>query len=160
MANTVSDLGLGDHSDVDMYQIAVHIEQGGYDFYSQIIERSENPQVKNEVISLRDDEAKHKAFFQERLKLRGIEALAELSGKLRSWLDQEFVKPMEKVLSSRELGKNKQALQLGVRLEQKTIDLYERIKAQSSDAGVLQDLQAIIDEEYKHKRKLNVLLAY
>ncbi|MEE9306688.1 MAG: ferritin family protein [Spirochaetia bacterium] len=160
MANTVSELGIGDHSLEDMYQVAVHIEQGGYDFYSQIIERSENPQVKNEVITLREEEAKHKIFFQEQLKSRGLVASAELSGELRSWLDREFVKPMEQVLSNRDLTKNQQALQLGVRLEQKTIDLYESLKAQSSEMRVLEDLQAIIDEEYKHKRKLNLLLAY
>jgi rubrerythrin len=148
------------HGIEDMYQLAVHIEQGSYDFYSQIIERSENPQVKNELISLRDEELKHKAFFQGQLESRATEVSGELSAKSRSWLDQEFAKPMEQVLSTRELSKNQQALQLGVRLEQKTIDLYEEMKAKSTEAGVLQDLQDIIDEEYKHKRKLNLLLAY
>lgn len=160
MADKFSELGLGDHSVEDMYEVAVHIEQGGYDFYSQIIEGSDNPQVKNEVSSLRDDEAKHKAFFQEQLKDRGLAASAELSEELKRWLDREFVKPMEDVLKNRDLTNNPQALQLGVRLEQKTIDLYESLKAQSSEAEILEDLQAIIDEEYKHKRKLNLLLAY
>jgi rubrerythrin len=160
MAEKFSELGLGDHSVEDMYEVAVHIEQGGYDFYAQIIEGSDNPQVKNEVSSLRDDEAKHKAFFQEQLKARGHAASAELSDELKSWLDREFVKPMAEVLKNRGLTSNPQALQLGIRLEQKTIDLYESLKAQGSEAGVLEDLQAIIDEEYKHKRKLNLLLAY
>ena len=46
------------------YRVAVLIEQGGYDFYAQIGDRSESPRVKNEVVFLRDEEARHKAFFQ------------------------------------------------------------------------------------------------
>jgi rubrerythrin len=160
MANTTSELNFGDYNVEDMYRIAVHIEQGGYDFYSQIIERSENPRVKNEVIFLRDEEAKHKAFFQKQLKSRGLVVAAELSGGLKSWLDREFVKPMEEVWKGRDVSKNEEALQLGVRLEQKTIDLYVNLKAQSSEPNVQEDLQAIIDEEHKHKEKLNMLLAY
>jgi rubrerythrin len=160
MANTASNLNFGDHSVEDMYQIAVHIEQGGYDFYSQIAERSENPRVKNEVIFLRNEEAKHKAFFHKQLSSRGVAASAELSGELKSWLDREFVNPMNQVLQSRDITRNEEALQLGVRLEQKTIDLYETLKAQISEVSVQEDLQAIIDEEHSHKKKLNLLLAY
>jgi rubrerythrin len=160
MASTASELDFGDQSVEDMYLVAVHIEQGGYNFYSQIIERSENPRIKNEVIFLRDEEAKHKAFFQNQLSSRGLAASAELREELKSWLDREFVKPVKQVLNSRDITKNEDALQLGVRLEWKTIELYETLKAQISEMSAREDLQAIIDEEYRHKEKLNLLLAH
>jgi rubrerythrin len=160
MSNTISELNFSDHSVEDMYRLAVHIEQGGYDFYSRISESSENPRVKNEVIFLRDEEAKHKNFFQKQLKSRGQSAAGKLGGELGNWLDQEFVKPMEEVWQGKNVTKNEEALQLGVRLEQTTIDLYTKLLAQSSEESVQKDLQAIIDEEYKHKQKLNLLLAF
>jgi len=39
----------------------------------------------------------------------------------RSWLDREFLKPMEEVMGKNGLTRNQQALQLGIKLEQKTI---------------------------------------
>jgi rubrerythrin len=160
MANPVSGLDFGDQSAENMYRVAVLVEQGGYDFYAQIAERSDNPRVKNEMIFLRDEEARHKAFFQRQLKSRGFETSTQLSGELQGWLEREFVNPMEQVLNDRDITTNEAALQLGVRLEQKTIDLYEALKAKSTEAGVQEDLQDIIAEEHRHKEKLNLLLAY
>jgi rubrerythrin len=160
MAGTDLGLNIGDYGVEDMYQVAVLIEQGGYDFYSRIAEQSDNPQVKNEVTSLMEEEARHKDFFTQQLTARGGDPGFELNQELRGWMDREFVNPMEEALSSQQPQSNRQALQLGIALEQKTIDLYESLKAQSSDSKTQEDLQAIIDEEYAHKRRLNVLLAY
>lgn len=61
---------------------------------------------------------------------------------------------------SKKIGNNQEALRFGMTVEQKTIDFYGDLRRQSQDPGFLKDLDAIVEQEKKHKQKLNIILAY
>jgi len=143
----------------EVYQFAVTIEQGGFDFYGKLIEACDNTRVKNELKFLRDEEAQHKAFFQGELRKKGKDEVT-LSPGLAGVMDAEFLKPMEEFYRAKKITRTDEALRFGAAVEQKTIDFYGDMRKQSGDAGLLKDLDAIIEEEKKHKQKLNIILAY
>jgi len=143
----------------EVYQFAVSIEQGGFEFYEKLIQATDNTRVKNELKFLRDEEARHKAFFQEQLRTKGRAETALGSG-LAGVLQEEFVRPMDDFYRSAKVGNTVEALRFGIALEQKTIDFYTDLRRQAKDPAFLKDLDAVIAEEKKHKQKLNIILAY
>jgi rubrerythrin len=143
----------------DVYRMAITVEQGGYDYYNKIIEAADNPRVRNEMTFLRDEEARHKAFFQKKLSSAGAGS-GTVSAELQKLLDAEFVKPMDAMYRSRKVGSNAEALRFGIEIEQKTIDFYTALKSRQADPAFGKDLDVIIEEERKHKQKLNIILAY
>jgi rubrerythrin len=151
---------LKNHEFEDIFQIAVDIEQGGYDFYSRVVDASDDPRVRNELKYLRDEEAKHKEFFSKQLKKRGVSPDHKIDQKLQRILEEEFLKPIEGLYASKKITKSDEVLKFGVDLEQKTIDLYSSIKENQIDSALIRSLDQIIEEEKKHKRKLNIILAY
>jgi rubrerythrin len=144
----------------EMYQFAVAIEQGGYDFYTRLIEACESPRARNELKFLKDEEARHKAFFSGQLKKKGFDTEVALNPALDSFLTEQFVAPMEQFYKEKKITRTDEALRFGAAVEQKTIDFYVDMRSRAGDAGVQKDLDAIIEEEKKHKLKLNVILTY
>ena len=143
----------------EVYQFAVTIEQGGFDFYEKLIQACDITRVKNELKFLRDEEAQHKAFFQGELRKKG-KGEVTLGPGIAGVLEEEFLKPMNDFYQAKKITKTAEALRFGVAVEQKTIDFYGDLRKQSQDAAFLRDLDAIIAEEKKHKQKLNIILAY
>jgi rubrerythrin len=143
----------------EVYQLAVNIEQGGFEFYEKLIQASPNTRVANELRFLRDEEAQHKAFFQGELRKKGKGDI-ELGPAVAGVLQEEFLKPMDDFYRSGKITKIDEALRFGMAVEQKTIDFYADLRKQSRDAAFLKDLEAIVEEEKKHKQKLNIILAY
>ena len=144
----------------DLYNIAAAIEQGGFDFYARIIENSRNKKAKNEIRFLRDEEARHKDFFLEVLKARGRSPKAVVNPGLQSFLENEFLEPMDHLFTSTDREDTDKILIFGLVLEQKTIDFYTALKGIRSSEGEIADLERIISEEESHKRKLEMIRAY
>jgi rubrerythrin len=152
-------MDLGRTSIEELFQFAATIEQGGLEFYSRLIQASENKRVNNELSFLRDEEARHRTFFLSELKKKGKTEVA-LSPALSSALEEQFIRPLEEFYRSQKIGDNVAALRFGMTVEQKTIDFYGDLRRQSRDPGFLKDLDVIVEQEKKHKQKLNLLLAY
>ncbi len=112
----------------DLLQMAVLVEQKGYDFYSAVIEKSPERRVKNEIRFLREEEARHKVLFQEMLKKKGKSASGRLSAALDALLRREFTDPLEELISSKKIESNAEALKFGVSMEQKIVDFYAVLK--------------------------------
>lgn len=144
----------------DIYRMAITIEQGGFDFYNRIIDGSDDQRVKNEMKFLRDEEARHKAFFQKQLAGKGASEEKKIDPALQKLLESEFLKPLDDLYSSKKIGSNAEALRFGMDIEQKTVDFYSALKDKQGDAAFGKDLEVIIDEERKHKQKLNIILSY
>jgi rubrerythrin len=143
----------------DIYRMAITVEQGGFDYYNKIIESTDNKRVKNEMAFLRDEEARHKAFFQKQLAGKGS-GEKKITAELQKLLEAEFLKPMDEMYKSKKIGSNADALRFGMDIEQKTVDFYTALKQKQNDPEFGKDLDVIIDEERKHKQKLNIILAY
>lgn len=152
-------MNLSDFKIEEVFQFASTIEQGGFDFYVTLIAACDNIRVKNELKFLRDEEAQHKAFFLGELKKKGTTEV-KLSAGLDRVLQAEFITPMEEFYRDKKIARTVEALRFGAALEQKTIDFYVDLRKQAKDSDFLRDLDAIIEEENKHKQKLNVILTY
>jgi rubrerythrin len=142
----------------DLYQVAVAVERKGCEFYEKLMEQSDVDQVKNEMRFLRDEEAAHQSFFEEVLAKRGKGA-GNPAPELDALLDREFLDPLRTRAQGPEAANMKEALRFGLKLEQKSIDFYNALKAAHA-AAVAGDLDAIIAQEEKHKRKIKIILAY
>ena len=152
-------MDLGKTSIEELFQFAATIEQGGLDFYSRLIQASDNKRVNNELKFLRDEEAQHRTFFLGELKKKGKSEVA-IGPALNAVLEAEFLKPLEEFYQSKQISNNQEALRFGMTVEQKTIDFYGDLRRQSRDPGFLKDLDVIVEQEKKHKQKLNIILAY
>ncbi len=142
----------------DLYQLAYAVERKGYEFYGKLIDATDNDQVKNEMRFLRDEEETHQAFFAAELSKRG-KGPGSPGPELDSLLEKEFLGPLQKQLRDKTIAGFKEALHFGMELEQKSIDFYNALKAAHA-ATVAGDLDTIIAQEEKHKRKLKIILAY
>ncbi len=143
----------------EVYQFAVRVGQGGFDFYDRLIQASGKVRVKNELKYLRDEEAQHKAFFQGELRKKG-KGEVQLGPDIAGVLQDEFIKPLDEFYRAQKITRTDEALRFGMVVEQKTIDFYTDLSKQSKDAAFLKDLDAVIAEEKKHKQKLSIILAY
>jgi rubrerythrin len=150
---------LGQSSVEDVFEMAALVEQGGYEFYERLIARASNRRVQKELEFLRDEEAAHKAFFLEQLRLLGRTPRGTVGPELNALLQREFFGPLREMFSSSGPDDNFKALGFGMTLEQKSIDLYGEMKAVVSEmqkAG----LDRIIAEEEGHRQKLQLMRAH
>ena len=58
------------------------------------------------------------------------------------------------------LFRSHEALKVGVILENKSIDLFERLKGISKDKDSVKAIKDVLKEEKKHKKRLNIIMAY
>jgi len=144
----------------EAYRLAVTVEEEGYKFYDDIIRNTENVRVRNELTYLRDEEQKHKAFFLGFLKKEGASGGAASGKELRDWIEKELLAPVREFYKTGKPSNNTEALKVGAILEKKTVLFFEALKKAVTDKAVLQDLDGILDEENKHLKRINILLAY
>ena len=150
---------VADFSVEDLLSMAAAMEQAGYDYYEEIIQKTSEPRVKNEVRFLRDEEAQHKGVFQEMLKKKGKSA-AKVSGALQQILQKEVITPLEEMRATKKISSNRDALSFGASMERTSIEFYKALAAQPAAAALVSDINAVIKEEEGHLRKISVLLAY
>lgn len=158
MANTCPEL-----SDVDLaeaYSLAITMEDEGYKFYDKIIAKMDNVRAKNELSYLRDEEKKHKEIFEKLLKDSGKEFVKNEESTLHCWVEAEIVGPMNEALEKHLPESSHEALKVGIILEDKSIDLFERLKQASKDKDSIKAIKDVLKEEKKHKKRLNIIMAY
>jgi rubrerythrin len=144
----------------ELLSMAVILEEKGYDFYTALIENSPQRSVKNEIRFLCEEEAKHKAVFQDMLKKRGKPASGAPGAALEKILRQEIIIPLEDLLSSKKIASRDDALRFGVAMEKKSIELYTALAALPAAASLAEELAAIVAQEEGHLRTLTVMMAY
>jgi rubrerythrin len=149
---------VADFSVEDLLSMASVMEQKGFDFYTEVIEKSPERKVKNEIRFLREEEARHKAVFEDMLKKKGKPA--KLSKPLEKIVQREIIEPLEQLLSSKKISSNSDALNFGAAMERKSIEFYRALAALPAAAALAADIAAVIAEEEGHLRKLTVMLAY
>jgi rubrerythrin len=150
---------LGASGAEDVFQMAAIVEQGGYDFYERLRARAADPRVKKELEFLRDEEAAHKTFFLEQLRLSGRTPRGAVGPGLQAILDREFIQPLQGMFSSADIDDNFKTLGFGMALEQKSIDLYKKMTTVVGDEQ-RPGLERIIAEEEGHRRRLQLMRAH
>ena len=157
MADEKFDFDLSGYGSDDVYKIAVVLEDEGFKFYNKIIDAADETRVKNEVKYLRDEEVRHKSLFQKLVKDKSSAMDDE---KLRVFIQKEFIEPTLEYFEGDKVKKASDALRFGAVLEQKSIDFYTEMKKKETDAGVLEGIGKIIEEEKKHMKKIYIILSY
>lgn len=150
---------LAESSVDDALELAVLVEQGGYDFYERLLANEADRRVKKELEFLRDQEADHKAFFLEQLRAQGRTPRGAAAPGLQETLEREFLGPLRKLYSSSDVNGNFKTLGFGMTLEQKSIDLYVEMRAVVNEAQRA-GLDRVIAEEEGHRRKLQLMRAH
>ena len=148
---------LGGYPVEDLFEMAATVEQGGFDFYARLIARTSNPEVMRELKLLRDEEARHKSFFLEQLRNRGLTPKGPVSPGLKAILDREFIEPVAKAYATGAAADKSRVLAFAVGLEEKTIAFYKALRTDCTGPGQYAEINRIIAEEEKHKSKLEAL---
>jgi rubrerythrin len=142
----------------DVYRLAIEMEESSYGYYNELADTTEDRGVRNEILYLRDEEEKHRDFFRGLQKKAG--GSGEAGGIDPGLIESEVIRPMQQARDEGTVSNRSAALRLGVRFEEITIRFYEAIRAAETDPGVLKSLDAVLEEERRHRQKLNVILAY
>ena len=150
----------------EIYRLAVKLEEESYRFYEELLAAVPDRGVQNEVRFLRDEELKHKEFFKGLLEgLRGRPAGGAVAAAAPAEMDllqaeKDFLQPMREKRDAKALASRAEALRLGSLFERGAVQFYERIRKGESDPEVLRGLDEVLEEERRHLKKLNIILAY
>ena len=150
----------------DLVEIAVQLENKGYDFYNEALQRNDlSENIKNSITYLRNEEMKHKATFEN---LRSKSDIFDLNESL-NW--EEAIHYMEVIIDSHifnsddasiklaaSANNEKQVLQYALAFEKDTLLMFHSFRKFVSNINAQQAIQKIIDEEYEHVIKITALL--
>jgi rubrerythrin len=147
------------------YQLAVALEEKSYQFYDGLAAVIPDTGIRNEILFLRDEEQKHKDYFENLLQgaareEKGPPRGAALGAPDLPLIEREVLQPMQEALKEGAFPGRTEALRLGVRFEQATIRFFRQLRESEADESVRQALDRILEEEDRHLRKLNIILAY
>jgi rubrerythrin len=150
-----------DFNESEAYKIASKIEEDGISFYSQVLAQTQNPQVKEKVQYLLEEEKKHLKFFQKRLyEISESKCDANDEDNLLSYMEYEVFKPFREAKDLPESIKDaKTALNIGIIAENSSINFYLALKEQVSSFETKEELAQIIEEEKRHREIFERLLS-
>ena len=140
----------------DLLEMAAVVEQSGFDFYARLCARTDELRMRNELKFLRDEEALHKSWFLQQLRQQGSVPQGFVAPALRETLEREFIDPVDQMFASSDIRDMEKTLKLGSALEQKSIDLYSKMRPAVSGRQRTA-LDWIIAQEEEHRRKLEIL---
>ncbi len=150
----------------DIVEMAVKMEQNGFAFYDEVLQRQDlDAEMMKIITRLRDDEKEHEKTF---LELRNQIDVKDLQDSpswqdaglyLESVVESHVFKDAAKAIQLAQKAKDKQELlQHALQFEKDTILFFFSISKQLENKKAQQALDAIINEETTHIRKLRALL--
>ena len=155
----VKDTGEGiqiyDFNPVEALKIARKLEREGIKFYGNLLEKVDDPKVKEALSFLMGQEEEHLRIFEKLLEREDAEAVDDDGDDLLESVDDGvFLLPQESDLAA-DFDK---ALELGVTIEKRSLAFYlEVVKHTESEEGK-NTIKKIIGEERKHWEELKRLL--
>ena len=149
-----------DFDELEAYRIARKMERDGVYYYTRMVEKILQPEIREVVEMLIIDEKKHLSLFEDKIAeiCRDLdvfdedETLADIidSGALDILKDPELIAGI--------LCNPQEALRLGISAEKRSISFYNELIQNARDESGRVALTAIIAEEEEHLDKLKVLL--
>ena len=146
----------------EIIDLAVRIENNGENTYRKAQEEVSSPELASMLRDLADDEAEHERWFAEfrkdmdkEIRDPGMEEMGRsilqgvLGDQAFSMNDADFSK----------IDNVKDLLELSLEFEKDTIIFYEMIREFIGDKAVHSGIEKIIDEEIRHVKRLEKLLA-
>ncbi len=144
----------------EAFGLAVRIEKDGFALYQKAIDRTENERAKDDLKFLRDQEAGHQAVYEKLLKATGKEYVENADSPLYAWVKENMIQPVQAALEKEPPQNYKEALLIGLALEDKSIEFYKMLKKKSESKDDKKAITGIIREEKRHKNFLNAVMRY
>ncbi|MCK4672871.1 ferritin family protein [candidate division WOR-3 bacterium] len=143
----------------EVFQFAIRIEENGEKFYRQMVQKFEDPKVKELFSYLVDEEIKHKKTYEEMVsKIEKYEPFETFPGEyfayLRAYADKIIFTQKE---FDEEIAKIKDinaALDYAINAELNSILYYQEVKNLVSE-NQRSTIDKIIEEERRHFVKLS-----
>jgi len=143
----------------EVFQFAIRIEENGEKFYRQMVQKFEDPKVKELFSYLADEEIKHKKTYEEMVsKIEKYEPFETFPGEyfayLRAYADKIIFTQKE---FDEEIAKIKDinaALDYAINAELNSILYYQEVKNLVSE-NQRRTIDKIIEEEQRHFVKLS-----
>lgn len=144
-----------DFNPVEALKIARKLEREGIRFYGNLLQKAEDPKVKEALSYLRGQEEDHLKIFEKLLERQDPEAVDEDEDDVFECVDDGvFLLPQEKDFAA----DFDSALELGVTIEKRSLAFYlELVKHTESEDGK-NTINKIIEEEKKHWVELKKFL--
>jgi len=145
----------------DISELAVQLEKNGQRVYLEAVRKVRDPGLASTLQWLAEDEKHHAEWFAD---LAATEPDAEVSREL-----EEMGRAMMKDALANQsfsladtdfasLSTTRELIEVAVEFERDTVLFYTMLRGFVKKEGVLQRLDAIIEEEEKHIRKLREFL--
>jgi rubrerythrin len=137
-----------------LLRVAISIEEEGENFYDNLAENAENPDVRNLCRKLAVDEVRHRQYFQKTLN-RWLSIPADMRSLdlLKKKLRKKGIFSDPPPLDVSEEGMIKYAIEQ----ENKTADFYLSFENSFPDAWKKMHVERLVEEEKEHAKKLMAL---
>lgn len=139
---------------MNMFDVAIEMEMEGASFYQQLADNAGHVGLARIFTLLRDDEIRHKAFFE------GMKSKAEVNVDA-SFSESDEVKELIESFNDENFSQlldQKEAYESALNVELKSIEFYTEQKAKLSDEKEKKVLDIIIREERRHYDLLDTII--
>ena len=146
----------------EILDLAVQLEENGIAVYREAAGQASNPDIRNLLLWMADEEVKHARWFSElkqEIDSRSINPfMAEMSRKVFGGIlgDKSF---SHREVNFSEVDRIDDLIEIFIEFEKDTVLFYETLIPFIEDNHTLQYVTKIIAEENDHIEKLHELLA-
>ena len=138
---------------MDLFDLAIKLEQDGAAFYLNLVEKAPNEGIANIFKTLAEDEKKHEAYFtalKDHSPVVAVDStIIELAKGVFKEVDVEHLNPADDQIP---------LYQEALAAEQRSIDLYEKIIADLKSEEEKDAVKKVIDEERRHYRVIEEII--
>jgi rubrerythrin len=140
---------------MDAIEISLHIEKEGLFFYESAGKKVQNPQVREMFSSLADEEREHIQTLQEKAKFLqpAIASRNRPKEHLQRYVSEELkgkIFPDLKDPDTENIQSDKQALELGIESEKRSIEILQSLLENERKLDVKAIFSHLLVEEKKH----------
>ena len=149
-----------DFNEFEAYRIASKIEKDGMRFYSKLFDCTKDADTKKALEFLMVEEKKHLKFFEDCLgKLREEKEDTSEENDLLASMNFGIFEPYQSMVEACKIVEDrKKALNLGILVEERSINFYETCKNYIKSPETKNALDNIIADEKQHKKELEKVL--
>ncbi len=147
---------------MDAIEISLFIEKEGLFFYESVGKKIQDPQIQQMFLRLAGEEREHIQTLQEKAQFLqpAITYRSKLKDNLRRFLDDELkgkIFPLLKDFSEKKIQSDKQALELGIESEKRSIDVLQSLLEEEKKLDVKTIFSHLLAEEKRHLSLLSDL---
>lgn len=144
----------------EIVKFAIEIEKEGYLFYQDMVNKTENDELKSLFDFLKTEEKKHQEKFENLLDFLGADkneylfhSENEYIAYIHSYIEDVIFNKSKAKKMLDELKNDKDAVDYAIKKEEESIKYYENMKELTSKENVVM-IDMIISEEKLHINKL------